>query len=554
MIKTLKISNYALIDELSIEFGEGLSIITGETGAGKSIILGALSLLLGERADVKSISRKDVKTVVEATIAVGDYQLKPFFEENDIDYDNECIVRREITPAGRSRAFINDTPVSLQTLKQLATRLVDIHSQHSNMLLSESRFQLSTLDELGKNGKLLSAYAESYNHFTSLAKQLEIQTQEMQRARAEEDYLRFQYTQLEELRLQPDEDVELEREQSMLSNVAELKEGVSQAESVLTSAEDSVCDQLRLVVQRLSGSTDKLQELQELSQRIESAAIELKDVSRSLFDIEEKLVDDPQRLEQVENRLNDIFAIERKHNVTSVNQLLELQHRFETQLELIDNSDESLRKLTQQVEESRQVMLSHAQALSISRKQAASHFVKDLLPLAKTLGMNHLQFEITFTETQPGNSGIDHVEYCFAFNKNQPLMPIKDTASGGEISRLMLCVKWLLAQSVNLPTIIFDEIDTGVSGDMASRIGTMMQEISNHIQVISITHLPQVVACATTHYLVYKTDDQQSTATHMERLDSQAHIYEVARMLSGKDVDQAAIENAKSLITKAYDR
>ena len=462
MIKTLKISNYALIDELSIEFGEGLSIITGETGAGKSIILGALSLLLGERADVKSISRKDVKTVVEATIAVGDYQLKPFFEENDIDYDNECIVRREITPAGRSRAFINDTPVSLQTLKQLATRLVDIHSQHSNMLLSESRFQLSTLDELGKNGKLLSEYAESYNHFTSLAKQLEIQTQEMQRARAEEDYLRFQYTQLKELRLQPDEDVELEREQSMLSNVAELKEGVSQAESVLTSAEDSVCDQLRLVVQRLSGSTDKLQELQELSQRIESAAIELKDVSRSLFDIEEKLVDDPQRLEQVENRLNDIFAIERKHNVTSVNQLLELQHRFETQLELIDNSDESLRKLTHQVEESRQVMLSHAQALSISRKQAASHFVKDLLPLAKTLGMNHLQFEITFTETQPGNSGIDHVEYCFAFNKNQPLMPIKDTASGGEISRLMLCVKWLLAQSVNLPTIIFDEIDTGV--------------------------------------------------------------------------------------------
>lgn len=554
MIKTLKISNYALIDELSIEFGEGLSIITGETGAGKSIILGALSLLLGERADVKSISRKDVKTVVEATIAVGDYQLKPFFEENDIDYDNECIVRREITPAGRSRAFINDTPVSLQTLKQLATRLVDIHSQHSNMLLSESRFQLSTLDELGKNGKLLSEYAESYNHFTSLAKQLEIQTQEMQRARAEEDYLRFQYTQLEELRLQPDEDVELEREQSMLSNVAELKEGVSQAESVLTSAEDSVCDQLRLVVQRLSGSTDKLQELQELSQRIEAAAIELKDVSRSLFDIEEKLVDDPQRLEQVENRLNDIFAIERKHNVTSVNQLLELQHRFETQLELIDNSDEALRKLTQQVEESRQVMLSHAQALSISRKQAASHFVKDLLPLAKTLGMNHLQFEITFTETQPGNSGIDHVEYCFAFNKNQPLMPIKDTASGGEISRLMLCVKWLLAQSVNLPTIIFDEIDTGVSGDMASRIGTMMQEISNHIQVISITHLPQVAACATTHYLVYKTDDQQSTATHMERLDSQSHIYEVARMLSGKDVDQAAIENAKSLITKAYDR
>ena len=554
MLRTLYISNYALIDELEIEFGEKLSIITGETGAGKSIILGALSLLLGDRADVKAIRDVEKKTVVEASFDITQNHLKSFFEQNDIDYDDHCIIRREIAPSGRSRAFVNDTPVNVSTLKELAMRLVDIHSQHSNMLLADAGFQLYVLDEIGHNASLLSSYSKEYGAYKSLQRELRQLKENFEKSRDEEDYIRFQLNQLQEMNLKENEDAELELLQSKLSNVAELKEATGGSELRLNSADGSVLDQLREVVQSLENCGDKMPELKELAGRIRTTAIELKDISESLFAIDEVLVDDPQQLERVESRLNDLFALERKHHVTTVNELLEIQRGYAEALQKIDGSDEAIRQLETKLAEQHEVVQRLASDLSASRKKAATRFMDQLLPLAQSLGMNNLQFNVGFSDSGLGETGSDSVEFCFAFNKNQALMPVKNTASGGEISRLMLCVKTVLARTVKLPTIIFDEVDTGVSGDMASRVGNMMGEISNHLQVISITHLPQVAAYAHTHFKVYKTDEVDSTVTHVDLLDEAQHVQEVARMLSGKDVNSAAIENAKSLISQANDR
>ena len=554
MLRTLYISNYALIDELEIEFGEKLSIITGETGAGKSIILGALSLLLGDRADVKSIRDVEKKTVVEASFDIAQNHLKSFFEQNDIDYDDHCIIRREIAPSGRSRAFVNDTPVNVSTLKELAMRLVDIHSQHSNMLLADAGFQLYVLDEIGQNASLLSSYSKEYGSYKSLQRELRQLKENFEKSRDEEDYIRFQLNQLLEMNLKENEDAELELLQGKLSNVAELKEATGGSEMRLNSADGSVLDQLREVVQSLENCGDKMPELKELAGRIRTTAIELKDVSESLFAIDETLVDDPQQLERVESRLNDLFALERKHHVTTVNELLKIQRGYAEALQKIDGSDETIRQLETKLAGQHEVVRRLASDLSASRKKAATRFMDQLLPLAQSLGMNNLQFDIRFSDSGLGETGSDSVEFCFAFNKNQALMPVKNTASGGEISRLMLCVKTVLARTVKLPTIIFDEVDTGVSGDMASRVGNMMGEISNHLQVISITHLPQVAAYAHTHFKVYKTDEADSTVTHVDLLDEAQHVQEVARMLSGKDVNSAAIENAKSLISQANDR
>ena len=554
MIRTLHISNYALIDELEIEFGDGLSIITGETGAGKSIILGALSLILGERADTKTVRNNDQKTVVEAVFDISSYQLNSFFAENDIDYDSDCIIRREITPAGRSRAFINDTPVSVSLLRELATRLVDIHSQHSNMLLADNRFQLLVLDEIGQTGELMTCYREAYKEFLQLEKKVSNMKSELEKSKAEEDYIRFQLSEFEKMKLKENEDEDLEEEHIKLSHITELKEAIISSEMQLYSSECSIVEQLKQIEHRLASFSGKLQQMEWLTQRVKNATIELKDVSNSLFALDEDLVDDPNRLEQIEARQNDILALERKHKVNTVNELLALQHRFEEQLMLIDNSDEAMAEYEQQLAEQQKFMMQQAQALSKSRKEAARRFVDQLLPLARTLGMDNLRFEIRFCDVAPGLTGTDSVEFCFSFNRNQPLMPVKDTASGGEISRLMLCVKSVLARTVNLPTIIFDEVDTGVSGDMANRVGAMMGDMSHFIQVISITHLPQVAAYAKTHYKVFKTDETHATVTQVVLLDEKEHVQEVARMLSGKDVNQAAIENAKTLILQANDR
>ena len=553
MIQQLHISNYALIDKLDIRFDDGLTIITGETGAGKSIILGALSLILGERADTKTIRDAASKTIVEATFDIKGYDLQHFFKDNDIDWDEqECIVRRELSPSGRSRAFINDTPASLTVLRELSTRLLDIHSQHSNMLLSQPVFQLSILDSIASNGDLLEEYRKAYQQYRDAVKQLEETEREMEQIRLNEDYIRFQLDQLQAMKLMPDEDQQLEALQNKLSNITELKEALWSVVNELDGEENSIIDRLNIVAQRLEEAERNLNDVEGMSERVRSALIDLKDIAQSTGAIMDDLNDDPAELARVDNRLNDIYSLQRKHNAQDVNHLIEIQHDYEQQLGEIEHNDDIIGELRNQVESYRSAAQEIASQLSTRRHEAAGRFVKQLLELAVPLGMKNLSFDIQFNGIELSASGTDSVEFMMAFNKNQRLMPVKDTASGGEISRVMLCIKTIIARHMQLPSIIFDEVDTGVSGDVADRIGVMMADIAQSIQIIAITHLPQVAANGDHHLRVFKTDNDVETLTRVEHLDEQEHITEVARMLSGKNLNQAAIENAKSLINQKH--
>ena len=549
MIKQLHISNYALISKLDIGFADGLTIITGETGAGKSIIMGALSLIMGERADAKAIRDKSAKTVVEATFDIKGYQLETFFQENDIDWDeHECLVRRELSPNGRSRAFINDSPVQLGTLRELSTRLLDIHSQHSNMLLSQPAFQLSILDSIADNRELLEQYRSTYQDYRESSRELEETRRAIEKLRSDQDYIRFQLDQLATLQLQPDEDQQLESLQNKLSNVTELKEALWVVENELNGAENSILDRLSTVAQRLTDAESTLHDVEGFSARVQSAIIDLKDIAQSALNIADTLNDDPAELARVNERLDSIYTLLRKHNVRDVNQLLEIQHGYERQLNEIEHNDETLEVLAQRVAAAREAASTIARELSAKRKSAADRFKKELLAAASPLGLKNIAFDANISTTDLTASGTDNVEFLMAFNKNQSPMPVKDTASGGEISRVMLCIKAIVAHHMRLPSIIFDEVDTGVSGDVANMIGEMMAGIAETIQVIAITHLPQVAAHGEHHLRVFKADNANETLTHVEALDAEEHIMEIARMLSGKDLNQAAIDNAKSLI------
>ncbi len=549
MIKQLHISNYALIDKLDIGFDNGLTIITGETGAGKSIILGALSLILGERADTKAIRDTGAKTVVEATFDICGYGLEKFFTDNDIDWDeHECLVRRELSPTGRSRAFINDSPVALNTLRELATRLVDIHSQHSNMLLSQTAFQLSILDSIADNGELLDAYRAAFQDYHEALKQLDETRQAMEQLRRNEDYIRFQFDQLHAMQLQPDEDTSLEALQSKLSNITAIKEALWNVENDLNSEENSILERLTNVAHRLEETECHLTDIEGMSTRVRTALIDLKDIAQEVGGIVDTLNDDPAELARVDDRLNNIYSLERKHNVQDVNELIALQHDYERQLGEIEHNDDILEQLSARVETSREAAMGLARQLTEKRHKAAERFGKELLKLATPLGMKNIAFDVAFSTTDLTASGIDSVDFMMAFNKNQRPMPVKDTASGGEISRVMLCIKTIIARHMRLPSILFDEVDTGVSGDVATMIGEMMADISRSIQVIAITHLPQVAANGDHHLRVFKSDNEVETLTRVQQLDEKEHVMEIARMLSGKDLNQAAINNAKSLI------
>ena len=549
MLTRLYIANYALIDQLEIEFNDGLTIITGETGAGKSIIMGALSLILGERADTHAIRDRQAKTIVEATFDIKDYRLKAFFDNNDIDYyEHECIVRREIGVNGRSRAFVNDTAVTVSVLRELTSHLVDIHSQHSNMLLSRPQFQLSVLDNIAGNASMLKTYSARYSHYKALQSMLRSQQESYNKGKAEMDYLRFQLNQFDELKLHKGEEDELEELQKKLSNVTDSKEALWKVETALDGEENSIISQLSTLSQVLADTEHNLSEIAGLSDRMQSAVIELKDIAHSVMSVNDDLSDDPEQLEQVTQRLDAIYSLERKHNVKSVDELLDIEARYRRQIEEIDNSDERIGQLKHDIEVQEKELASLSHQLSTRRKQAASDFVCQLLPLAQGLGMKNLKFDVKFIPVGYGPSGCDAVEFLFAFNKNQDLLPVQETASGGEISRLMLSIKTIIARIMNLPTIIFDEVDTGVSGDIASRIGDMMGDIAKHIQVIAITHLPQVAAHGMHHMKVFKTDAPDGTYTSVQVLNREEHVLEIARMLSGKDVNQAAIDNAKSLV------
>ena len=549
MIKQLHISNYALIDKLDIPFADGLTIITGETGAGKSIILGALSLILGERADSKAIRDTSAKTVVEATFDIGGYHLEPFFKTNDIDWDeHECLIRRELSPTGRSRAFVNDTPVALTVLRELTTQLLDIHSQHSNMLLSQPAYQLSILDSIAGNGELLINYRTAYKSYREAVKALDETQRAMEQLRQNEDYIRFQLDQLQTMQLQPDEDKQLEALQSKLSNITELKEALWSVENDLNSEENSILERLTAVAQRLEDAERNLSEVEGMSSRVRSALIELKDIAQSVSSIMDTLNDNPAELARIDERLNNIYTLQRKHNAQDVNQLIEIQHEYERQLGEIEHNDDIVEELKARVNACRDEAMKMASQLSDKRQDAAKRFGKELLALANPLGMKNIAFDVAFNTTDLTSSGTDSVEFMMAFNKNQQLTPVKDTASGGEISRVMLCIKTIIARHMRLPSIIFDEVDTGVSGDVANMVGEMMADIAHTIQVIAITHLPQVAANGDHHLRVFKADNEVETLTRVQSLDEQEHVMEIARMLSGKDLNQAAIENAKSLI------
>lgn len=549
MIKQLHISNYALIDKLDIGFADGLTIITGETGAGKSIILGALSLMLGERADSKAIRDTSVKTIVEATFDIAGYRLERFFNDNDIDWnEQECLVRRELSPNGRSRAFVNDTPVPLNLLRELSTRLLDIHSQHNNMLLSQPAFQLSILDSIAGNSSLLAEYRKAYHEYREAVKRLDDTQREMEQLRLNEDYIRFQLDQLQAMQLQPDEDRHLETLQSKLSNITELKDALWTVENELNGEENTILQRLSTVAQRLEEAERNLSDVDGMAERVRTAIIELKDIAQSVGSAIDTLNDDPAELARVDERLNNIYSLQRKHNAQDVNQLINIQHDYERQLGEIEHNDELIDELRTLVNSSRDAAMDIAEQLSAKRHEAAQRFGKELMATASPLGMKNIAFDVDFKPIDLSPSGIDMVEFMMAFNKNQQLMPVKDTASGGEISRVMLCIKAIIARHMRLPSIIFDEVDTGVSGDIANMVGEMMADIARSIQVIAITHLPQVAANGDHHLRVFKTDTDNETLTRVQALNEEEHVMEIARMLSGKGLDQAAIDNAKSLI------
>ncbi|GHT05346.1 DNA repair protein RecN [Bacteroidia bacterium] len=551
MLKSLFIQNYALISKLDMDFTNGLSVITGETGAGKSIIIGALSLILGQRADTKSLKQGAEKCTIEGVFDISSYdELQPFFAERDLDYDpHNCILRREIWNTGKSRAFINDTPVGLNDLKTLGASLIDIHSQHENLLLGDNRFQLQVLDVLANNLPLRTQYAEAYKNFVAIRKHLQ-ELQEKAKANTDEqDYLRFQHQQLEDAHLKSGEQAELEREQETLSHVEEIKTGLFAIDNRLSDDNQGVVIALKEAF-NTSQSLEKIYPAaQAIAERLQTAYLDLKDLQTDLSSQQEKLDLDPERLHLVNDRLDLFYSLQKKHKVQSVEELIELHGTIAAQLAEIENYDEVLSKLQSELDAAQKTVIELADALSATRRQAVAYLEKQLVEKVGVLGMPYMQFACQIDKkTFPDTTGGDAVCFLFSANKNVALKPVAQTASGGEISRLMLGVKALIAGATALPTIIFDEIDTGISGEVADKMGQIMHGMGRVMQVIMITHLPQIAAQGNTHYFVYKDDEKETTETNIRRLLPDERVKEIAQMLSGSELTDAAIENAKQLL------
>ena len=554
MIRHLHIENYALIEHLDIDFHPGFSVITGETGAGKSIIIGAIGLLTGQRADSRTIKAGAKRCVVEIELNVADYGMQPFFDGNDLDYDDGCcIIRREVTAAGKSRAFINDTPVPLSLLKEIGETLIDVHSQHKNLLLGREDFQISTLDLLAGNDKLLADYKKAYSVLRQAEKNLEEALAIAKQSKEEEDYIRFQYDQIAEAALQENEQEELEDEMETLEHAEDIKTALFSAARIMQSDGETgdVLSMLRQGIHELRAISGVYQQADMIAERMDSCYIELKDVAADLEDKADGVEYNPQRQEQVSERLNTIYSLEKKHGVETVGQLLELQHQLEKNLALIDGSDDHIEELRQKVDDSRKTATAIALKLSASRNKAAVAMEKEMKAKLLPLGMPNVQFccEVVADEKTLTANGCDQVQFLFNANKSGLLKPVSQVASGGEIARVMLAVKALIAGAVKLPTIIFDEIDTGVSGKVAEKMALMMREMGNQKrQVISITHLPQIAAHGQHHYKVYKEDTDDATLSHIVPLSYEQRVEELAHMLSGEDLTQAAMDNAKALI------
>ena len=556
MLKSLFIQNFVLIDSLDICFNPGFSVITGETGAGKSIILGALSLVLGQRADGKSIKQGADKCVIEAIFDVSKYQLEPFFLGNDLEYDPEsCILRRELYASGKSRAFVNDSPVPLAILKELGTKLIDIHSQHQNLLLGDNRFQLRVVDVMAENEILLILYKKEYTRYQGLRKALSALKERAAQSKQEEDYIRFQLDQLEEANLQPNEQEELEQEQETLSHAEEIKSSLYRVSSCLDGEEQGVVSLLKESLSSMDALERYFPRAKEIAERLRSSYIDLNDLASEMEGMIEDVEFNPDRLAWVNERLDTLYALQQKHRVSSVDDLIALRDQFRAQLTDIESFDEQIAALEKQVQDAYKELLQQAAVLSEQRKVAAVAFAQQLVQMVAPLGMPHTRFQVEVVpRKEPESDGMDEIRFLFSANKSMALQPVAQTASGGEISRLMLCIKAMIAGFTALPTIIFDEVDTGVSGDIADKMGHIMQDLGSKMQVFAITHLPQIAAQGEAHYFVYKEDVKDRTLTRIRPLDKEERIREVARMLSGSALTEASLANAKDLLGMTADR
>ncbi len=549
MIEHLHISNYALISEIDIDFHPGFNIITGETGAGKSIILGAIGLLLGARADTRVIRDTSLKLVIEAQFRTeGFYRLSDILLENDVDaLPGACILRRELSPNGRTRAFINDTPVALSLLRQVAMQLVDIHSQHQNLLLAQEDYQLSILDSLAANADLRNAYSAKYLAYRQKALAFVSARNAVEKNRADAEFISYQLEQLSELKLKPGEQAALEQERELLANMSEIKSHLSEAVELLSGRGDAVAH-VSQAVNELRRIASILPDGDSLTARLDSARIEIADIAESLVSADADMAADPSRLDAVEVRLSAIYSLEKKHRVDTSDQLIAIRDSLAAKLDAIENADSNLAELQAEAKAAKREAVAAAELLTASRLAQAEQLAGELRSRAVPLGMKNLNCEIRVLPVKLTSSGADKVEFLFSFNKNQPLMPLGQTASGGEISRIMLSVKSLVAEKMQLPTVIFDEVDTGVSGDVAVRMASLMDAIAARAQVIAITHLPAVAAKGSVHFKVYKEDDDTSTQTRIRLLDADERVGELALMLSGDADDAAARAAARALL------
>ena len=550
MLRSLYIQNYALIEKLDISFGAGFSVITGETGAGKSIILGAIGLLLGQRAEVKAIRQGASKCVIEARFDISAYGMEPFFEENELEYEEECILRREVYASGKSRAFINDTPASLVQMKELGEQFIDVHSQHQNLLLNKEGFQLNVLDILSHNDEQLSAYQSLYREWKQAQQDLADLIARAEQNKADEDYIRFQLEQLEEANLSAGEQEELEQETDTLSHAEEIKAGLFRVGQLLTSDEGGLLAALKESLNTMLGLQKVYSPATELAERLESTYIELKDVSQEVSSQEEDVEFNPERLEEVNDRLNLIYTLQQKHRVTTVEELLALTEEYAAKLAAITSYDERIGELTILCDTLYNKVKKQAAVLTKARTSAAREVEKQMASRLIPLGMPNVRFQVEMgMRKEPGVHGEDTVNFLFSANKNGALQSISSVASGGEIARVMLSIKAMIAGAVKLPTIVFDEIDTGVSGEIADRMADIMQEMGEQDrQVISITHLPQIAARGCAHYKVYKQDNETETNSHIRRLADEERVEEIAHMLSGATLTEAALNNAKALL------
>lgn len=550
MLKQLYIKNYTLIDLLDIEFYPGFSVITGETGAGKSIILGAIGLLLGQRADSKDIKTGTDRCQIEARFDLSRYDMESFFQENDLDYDaQDCIIRRELLSSGKSRAFINDTPVSLALLKELGEQLVDVHSQHQNLLLNKQDFQLNVVDIIAGKPKELATYQTEFANFLALQHQLTELREEIERNKNNADFLQFQYDELSQARLSAGEQEELEQRQDTMSHAEDIKSALYQTDYALTAENTGIVEQLKTAIQALQSIDKVLPATQELSRRMDSCYIDLKDMSQDIGSMLDHVDFDPAELDAVNSRLDTIYHLQKKYHCESVEVLLQQQQKLKEQLAAIENADDTLTELQQKTDKQQERCKGYADKLTMIRKKAAQQIEKQMSERLKTLGMPNVRFQVVVEQTALNRSGQDKVSFLFSANTSTPLQPIAQVASGGEIARVMLALKVMISGAVKLPTIIFDEIDTGVSGKIAESMAHMMNEMgAGGRQVISITHLPQIAALGAHHYKVYKEESDSGTASHMLLLNDEERVREIAQMLSGSDITEAAINNAKELL------